>query len=631
MSLNCPLINRFPNPVCWLKTAANCTSRTLLFTATEISLTGVTWLCLSNMGATLELPQNATSDQHLAQTSVTSPNQVALKVLLVNPSAANGNNADGSESAPFKTITQALQVAEPNTVIILSAGTYSTSSGETFPLKLKPSVSIQGDPKTKGSNIVISGGGTFMSPTFARQDITILGANGASLTGVTVTNSNPRGYGLWIESSSPTVSENTFTGSNHDGISITGNSAPIIHKNYFHQNGANGITIYGKSSPEVRENVFEKTGFGINISQTAAPLLIGNRIINNRSGIVSQANSKPVLRNNQIEGNTEDGVVAIAASLPDLGTKTEPGGNVFRQNGRYDINSSAARQLISAVGNQLARDRSNGNIDLAGTGSPTITIADKPPVNTQVALNPTPASPKQEQEISAENSTLQQKTPSTQLTKEPPRGTTAIEIPVPPPESTKPAKPKPSRGSAPKKLNLVENTKLKPNQSANRVAASNKPPLASGGTTIKVLTLPKASQPPVAPPPPKNGSLTQGLPVLQPAPLTDLLPVPSADIPFGSNRNQPQQIIARSAPDADSPPLPPTRATALGLRYRVVVEAENESLQAKVRSLVPGAFRIFANGRAIMQAGAFSDRAEADEVLQLLTSNGFKAAIEQLN
>ena len=630
MSLNCPLINRFPNPVCWLKTAANRPRRTLLFTATEISLTGVTWLCLSNLGATLELPHNVTSYQHLAQTPLTSPNQAALKVLLVNPSAANGNNADGSESAPFKTITQALQVAEPNSVIILSTGTYSTSSGETFPLKLKPSVSIQGDPKTKGSNIVISGGGTFMSPTFARQDITILGANGASLTGVTVTNSNPRGYGLWIESSSPTVSENTFTGSNHDGISITGNSAPIIHKNYFHQNGANGITIYGKSRPEVRENVFEKTGFGINISQTAAPLLIGNRIINNRSGIVSQANSKPVLRNNEIEGNTEDGVVAIAASRPDLGTKTEPGGNVFRQNGRYDINSSAAGQLISAVGNQLARDRSNGNIDLAGTGSPTITIADKPPVNTQVALNPTPASPKQEQEISAENSTLQQKTPS-EPTKEPPRNTTAIEIPVPPPESTKPAKPKPSRGSAPKKLNLVENTKLKPNQSVNRVENGNKPPLASGGTIIKVPTRPKASQPPVAPPPPKNGSLTQGLPVLQPAPLSDLLPVPSADIPFGSNRNQPQQIIARSAPDAGSPPLPPTRATALGLRYRVVVEAENESLQAKVRSLVPGAFRIFANGRAIMQAGAFSDRAEADEVLQLLTSNGFKAAIEQLN
>lgn len=237
MSLNCPLINRFPNPVCWLKTAANRPRRTLLFTATEISLTGVTWLCLSNLGATLELPHNVTSYQHLAQTPLTSPNQAALKVLLVNPSAANGNNADGSESAPFKTITQALQVAEPNSVIILSTGTYSTSSGETFPLKLKPSVSIQGDPKTKGSNIVISGGGTFMSPTFARQDITILGANGASLTGVTVTNSNPRGYGLWIESSSPTVSENTFTGSNHDGISITGNSAPIIHKNYFHQKG----------------------------------------------------------------------------------------------------------------------------------------------------------------------------------------------------------------------------------------------------------------------------------------------------------------------------------------------------------------------------------------------------------
>jgi hypothetical protein len=62
-----------------------------------------------------------------------------------------------------------------------------------------------------------------------------------------------------------------------------------------------------------------------------------------------------------------------------------------------------------------------------------------------------------------------------------------------------------------------------------------------------------------------------------------------------------------------------------------VVDAGTESLQAKVRSLVPGAFRTVSKGKAIMQAGAFSDRVKANEVLQLLTGNGLKAAIEQLN
>jgi hypothetical protein len=79
-----------------------------------------------------------------------------------------------------------------------------------FPLRLKAGVSIQGDRRTKGSKIIINGGGTFLSPTFARQNIAILGANQASLSGVTVTNSNPRGYGLWIESSNLLVSDNTL-------------------------------------------------------------------------------------------------------------------------------------------------------------------------------------------------------------------------------------------------------------------------------------------------------------------------------------------------------------------------------------------------------------------------------------
>jgi hypothetical protein len=65
-------------------------------------------------------------------------------------------------------------ICSPNSVIILAPGTYNTSSGETFPLRLKQGVSIQGNPRTRGNNILIQGGGTFLSPTFARQNITIL-------------------------------------------------------------------------------------------------------------------------------------------------------------------------------------------------------------------------------------------------------------------------------------------------------------------------------------------------------------------------------------------------------------------------------------------------------------------------
>lgn len=641
-------------------------------------------LCLADSGVTLEPPA-----QKLAQIPLGSRTMSQGNVLFVNPAVGNETTGNGSVGAPFKTITQALRVAQPNSVIVLSNGTYSTSSGETFPLMLKPGVSIQGDPRTRGGNTVIQGGGTFLSPTFARQNITILGANSSGVTGVTVTNPNPRGYGLWIESSSPMVTDNTFTGNSHDGISITGNSEPTIRSNYFYQNGANGMTIYGTSRPEVRENVFEKTGFGINIAQKAAPMLVGNRITQNRSGIVSQANAHPILRGNVIEGNTEDGVVAIATSQPDLGTATEPGGNVFRQNGRYDINSKASSQVIPAFGNQLALARTTGSIDLAGTVS-AVAQVNQPPSNPHLPRNlppatsddvsgevtrkplplpsatsvsassfPTPSS-LVESAVTTPNATTTNggwtptpfsqpsfsgQTPAQRTTPvelpvlqpEPAETSTTmapIEIPVPPPASTEQVPPIPS--SPAQRLSFIQITSITPNQSEDSAPAfksNNQLAPVSTPTAIEIPIPPTASMP-VAPPPAQTGSTRQTLPVLEPAPIvtSELLPVPSRNIPIGNTGKLPKVGRAQSslAPSAGSTPLQPTGGTSLGLRYRVVVEAESESKQALVRSLVPGAFRTFSNGRALMQVGAFSDRANADEIRQMLSSKGLRAAIEQM-
>lgn len=614
----------------------------LLVTATRLSLTVFFWLGFSYTSVALEPPPQ------LAQTP-TSNTQTAKKLIFVNPTA--GENGNGSKSNPFKTIAQALQQAESDSTIELATGTYSRESGEKFPLKLKPGVTLQGDSSSKGNNIIIKGGGTYMSPTFARQDVAILGANGAVLTGITVTNPNPRGYGLWIESSSPTVTDNTFTGSTHDGISVTGDSSPIVRNNRFIQNGANGITIYGISKPEIRANVFEQTGYGINIAQRAAPSIVENRIINNRAGVVAQAFTKPVLRNNIIEANREDGVVAIANSQPDLGTPTQPGNNQFRHNGRYDINTSGAKRVtILAVGNQVAAERSIGNIDFVGTsgvvasdsgavgaglpkdpvGKPT--ISSNPPSRVSERSDNSPAS----QPVLSDNSPA----PSPQ----PPASQPVlqvVEIPVPPPESASaPTPKKPSQ--TPKKLsarqpshsipqnqsqNIARSTTkpkpeatkapaTKPKPEATKTPATNNKPLAANAQTEVEIPVAR-SQPPA-----KGDTITQGLPTLKPAGVnpTELLPVPDGNIPSGNNR--PAQIAAVSSSNS---------STGTGLRYRVVVEAETAPTQDKVRSLVPGSFRVFSNGKTIMQAGAFSDRAKANEVVQLLTSNGLKAKVQQMN
>lgn len=304
--------------------------------------------------------------------AASSTQSAAQTVLLVNPVTGDDSIADGSDRAPFRTITQALQIAQAGTVILLSPGTYSQETGERFPLRLKPDVAVEGNSETRGQGIVIQGSGFILSPAFARQKVTILGVDRAILSGVTVKNPDPQGYGVWIESTSPAVLDSTFTESGHDGISIMGNGSPLIRNNYFYQNGANGITVYGTSQAEVRENIFEQTGFAININQKAMPLLVGNRITQNKDGIVVQASAQPILRNNSVDGNQRDGLVAIAQSRPNLGTAAAPGGNSFRNNGQFDVNTKGSNQQIPAFGNDL--DKTSGKLDLAG-----ISVGTPPP------------------------------------------------------------------------------------------------------------------------------------------------------------------------------------------------------------------------------------------------------------
>jgi hypothetical protein len=118
-----------------------------------------------------------------------------VNILFVNPSIDNDQQSNGSKIAPLKTITKALQLAQSNTLIILAPGTYSPKTGEVFPIILKQNVAIQGDIGNQGRTVKIIGGGEYLSRSFVRQNVAIVGANLASLSGVTVTNTNSRAYG----------------------------------------------------------------------------------------------------------------------------------------------------------------------------------------------------------------------------------------------------------------------------------------------------------------------------------------------------------------------------------------------------------------------------------------------------
>ena len=307
-------------------------------------------------------PQSGTNNQ--TPTPQSAPVPTSDKIIYVNPETGSDNPGSGvSAATPTKTITNALTQAQPGTVIQLVPGEYTEESGEVFPLAIKQGVTLRGDEQTKGENIVITGGGNYVSPTFARQSVTVRAEKDSTISGVTITNPNTRGTALWIESTNPTVTNNTFTNSNRDGIFVTGTATPKIETNVFIKNGGNGISVARSAGGEIRNNLFQETGFGLAIGGTSSPLVTDNQIKQNKSGIYISESARPILRNNVIEKNGQDGIVATVNAQPDLGTAESSGQNSIRGNKRYDVYNATRGNTLVAVGNDIDPKKISGKVD----------------------------------------------------------------------------------------------------------------------------------------------------------------------------------------------------------------------------------------------------------------------------
>ncbi|MEO1430409.1 MAG: DUF1565 domain-containing protein [Cyanobacteria bacterium J06632_19] len=535
----------------------------LLLTA---SLTTVTSTLLSASSNTAIAQISSMSEEKTTE----SENSISqVNVLFVNPSIGNDQKTNGSQDSPLKTITSALRMAKPNTVIKLAKGTYSAQTGEKFPLILKKDISIQGDVSNQGKEIIIQGGGEYLSRYYGSKNIGIVASGNAKLAGVTLINPNPRGYGMWIESNSPVVEKSTFTGSTQDGVAVTGKAAPKINNNYFYRNGANGITVSGKSQPQIKQNTFQDTGFGINIAQNASPQIISNKISHNRTGVVVQAASRPVLRNNSIFNNKEDGLVVIATAVPDLGNSSNPGGNQFNFNGRYDINAQAAKQEVAAYGNTVSNNRIAGKVNVTASAAPAKAVISQTPRRKPTLLQP-----------------------STN------RKNTVVSAP-------KPAIPKPQTEE---QYNYVQ---VQPD-------------------TIE-FTAPQAVVPKPSQLPANTPSLPTLKPA--PVGESALLPVATARIPVSRNgsANMPAPKVTNNSVTINNPPQIQARTTQITSRYRVIVEAVTSRQQELVRFIVPDAFRIRRGGRRVMQAGIFDDPTKANNLITIFKNNGLKARLEPMN
>jgi parallel beta-helix repeat protein len=260
--------------------------------------------------------------------------------------AQKGDDSAGtgvSENSPYRTITYAIQQSQPGTIIQLAPGTYQ--DGEMFPLKLKNGVNLKGSESDQGKSVIITGGGEFLSKTFAGQDVTIVAGLDSEISGITVTNPNERGTGIWLESSNAKITNSTFNANHREGIFITGKSQPTIENNQFINNRGNGLSIASESGGEIKNNLFEKTGFAITVAGTSSPNITNNQIKNNRDGIVITEKSRPTVADNTIENNREYGVVVTGKAQPSLGN------NNYANNGSNELTSKVAQGSVPTPAN----------------------------------------------------------------------------------------------------------------------------------------------------------------------------------------------------------------------------------------------------------------------------------------
>jgi parallel beta-helix repeat protein len=315
----------------------------------------------------------------------------ATKIIYISPQGVD-NVTSGSANQPFRTISAAIvNHPQEGTVFQLADGSYSSTTGENFPILLPRGTVLRGNSANNGNNVIVNGGGRFVSSTFASQNIAIAAAHNSRIEGITVTNSNPRGYGLWLESSrNVAIANNSFTRNTHDGIFLTGNANAAIGNNLFVGNTGSGISALGTSTGEIRDNRFENTGFGLSIGQQSQVVLVNNNVSRNVDGIVISNNAQPILRGNVIADNQRNGLVVLSGTngspRPDLGTVNSVGNNTFRNNREFDINNATSIP-IAFVGNQAPRIKGALDFKAATNSIPQIS---SPVIPAPVAVAPIP-------------------------------------------------------------------------------------------------------------------------------------------------------------------------------------------------------------------------------------------------
>ncbi len=268
---------------------------------------------------------------------------------VVYVSVAGQDSDEGTAQLPFRTLTRALQQAQPGSVVQLSPGTYQT--GEQFPLRVPAGVTVAG---VANQAAVITGGGSF-----GDYNVAVVLGDRSQVRELTLT--NPQGSGIFTAEGAALIVNNRLMNCQQHGILILGNAHPFISKNTLVQNGVSGLSMGAQSKGEVRQNQFDQTGDGLAIHEQSAPLVISNQLRQNRCAIVITGSARPVLRKNQATASQESGLWVRDRAEPDIGQPQDLGYNQF-EGKTYDIRNDAAAPLTTA-GNRLNPIRVQGQVN----------------------------------------------------------------------------------------------------------------------------------------------------------------------------------------------------------------------------------------------------------------------------
>ncbi|ERN42562.1 protein of unknown function (DUF1565) [Rubidibacter lacunae KORDI 51-2] len=553
------------------------------------SLSSVLLSCLAIMFDAAIAQPEVRPDAPSATQSSSPSEEIAQSTLFVDPIRGD-DRAEGSESAPLRTIGQALQQAQSRMVVQLVTGQYGAPSGEVFPLRIPAGVTLRGNPETRGHGIAIEGGGLLASENGSRQSVALALGAGATLSGVTVTNPQPRGSGVWVDSTA-TVARNTFTRSGGAGIVVVAGASEIV-ENYTRGNADSGINIVGTATPLVRANICERGRIGINVGDEATPRLVANQIRSNHIGIFISGRAQPVLQFNHIGNSGESGITAIADARLQLDKS-----NDFVSNPE-DVRDLTGNAISSASPTAAPASTS-------GSEAPTTTVpevpeaaapsvpapATAPPIASE-ALATAPASPAGD---APSVSTPAKATPiasvvSPTLPEAPIVATQSAPIPLPAP-TVAPASP----------VSAAASTPISP--SAHAVASAS-----PSSTPATVPAPPVAAAPPStstpAPSPPRRVSGRT---------LEAWLTVKPGFLPAAT------RTTTTTAVDTNS-------SAASGERFRVLVVATDAQTDI-VRAIAPEAFPTSHGGQRVMQVGIFSTRANVNRVVREFQQAGLESIV----